>query len=406
LTQTDLDPNYDNSFVKIKAAYLDGSGIGPVGRDLVMYRRKSYEEQHLFFKQQIIANGKLGWFLGPTGTGKSVTSFSYVSSLDRNEWKVIWVHLNRNSNYASVVIFDGDNKYAMCCTTMTVSSALFEGMLNQPSTKKAFLIIDGYVQEDHRQVLGQAMVWRREDLFQRRLAVISSMSSRGNVNYDDDKFQNLQEFTLDSWTLEENLKAVRCDEFFQSVKFALDAIDDAEEPSPEEMVAEKFLIAGGSARYMFGMCTSDVKKSILDAISSLEYEPSADILSAGHRSGKAMNRLFNQYRNPAGRPVSTFVSIFAETEIAFSRGPQAVKKLFYLIREVTSGSTTGGLFEATFFMRMRSGGVSLRCRNGTQVTFEAAKFEDYDENMEAISYPGRQLWLRPVVDSGGESNRI
>jgi hypothetical protein len=204
------------------------------------------------------------------------------------------------------------------------------------------------------------------------------------------------EFTVFSWTLEEYLQAARCDGFLQSVLVSLDSIGAGEKPSPQEMVEEKFLVAGGCVRYMFGMRASVVKMSINDAIASLDFSPSANILLAGQRSGKIINRLFNQYQDAVGNTITTFVSKFAEVEIANSKGPEAVRELFHLIRKFASRST--GLFEAIFFVRMRLFGVSLKCYNGTIVKMEAAEFENYDVRMEAIPYVGPKLWLRPVSD--------
>ena len=94
--------------------------------------------------------------------------------------------------------------------------------------------------------------------------------------------------------------------------------------------------------------------------------------------------------------VSTFVSKFAEIEIAVLKGPEAVRELFRLIRRYASGLTAGGLFEAIFFLRMRMSGISLQCCNGTNIKMEASDFENYDPKMETILYAGPKLWLRPV----------
>jgi hypothetical protein len=385
-------------FVKIDASQHAGSGVCNEGGDLIMYRRTSFDMQFLFFREQIIAKGVLGWILGPPGTGKSATSFAFISSLDK-EWDVVWIHLTRQGD-AFVIMLDGEEKHTFYCSENDVFDLLKE-MRHQPSVTNNFLIIDGYVHEEtgHHAILGEAKVWRSQNRLKRRLAVVSSMTTRGKVNYADDKKSNLLDLMVDSWTLEEHLQAIRHEEFSRSVLFFLDSIDPTECPSHEEMVEEKFLVAGGCARYMFGMCASDVKRSICDAIASLEASPSANILSAGQRSGNAINRLFNQYRDAVGRIFTTFVSKFAEIEMALVKGPQAVKELFRLIREFSSGSTAGGMFEAIFFVRMRCDGISVKCFNGTIFTLEAAKFNDYHVNMETISYDGRRLWLRPVVEN-------
>jgi hypothetical protein len=243
--------------------------------------------------------------------------------------------------------------------------------------------------------VGQALLWRLQDPLNRRVAVVTSMSSLGKVNYADDKNYNLLYFMVFSWTLEEYLQAIECEELLRSVLFFLNTGQDL---TNQEMVEEKFLIAGGCAQYMFGMLASDVRRSLNNAISSLESYPSSNILSEGQRSGELINRLFNRYQNVVGKTFTTFVSQFAETEIALLKGPQAVKELFRLIRKFASGSNASNMFEAAFFVRMRSDGISLKCINGTQITLSSAEFEDYHLKMELITCKGRQLWLRPVTD--------
>ena len=387
------------SILKISASHHAESGVGTMENDLVMYRRPSFEEQVLFFKEQIVERGVLGWIIGPPGTGKSATSFAFVSSLDSNAWTVVWVHLTR-SGYSSVVIFEDEEEARFRCSEETVA-ALLDEMKHRTSDKKTFLVIDGYFREGsaHNSILGRAMNWRYINTLKHRLAVVSSMSTRGKVNYADDNANKVLEFRVYSWTREEYLQAITCEDFVQSVLVFLDSIAAGGFPTNEEMVDEKFLVAGGCAQYMFGMCTADVKESIKEAIASLEYSPSTNILSAGQRSGTVINRLFSQYKNLVGKSVSTFVSQFAETEIALKKGPAAVKELFRLTRQSTSGSTAGGLFEAIFFLRMRCDGISLKCKNGTTVTLKAADFQDYADDMVTISYPGRLLWLRPVLEN-------
>jgi hypothetical protein len=380
--------------VRLQKSFLAGSGIHNHAGDLLIYRRNAFKEQFLFFEEQIVAKGALGWVLGPPGTGKSATAFAYISTLDKNVWTVLWVHFT-DFGCASVIIFDGDEKTIFFCPAQELC-ILLDGMRNQRSIKKTILIIDGYGEEEAWQysVLGQGVAWRMKDRINRRLAVVTSMSSRGKKHPVDDADNNVVEFNIFSWTLEEYVQATEFDEFLRNVQFSLDSIDAG--VSPQEMVEEKFLVAGGCARYMFGMCTSDVKKSINEAIRIMI--PTEDILSAFHRSGKPVDLLFNQYQNAWGKTVTTFVSRYAEIEIAILKGPAAVKELFRLVRKFASGSTMGGLFEAIFFLRLRIDAFQLKCLNGTTITFERSEFDDYNEAMKAIPFAGRQLWLRPVSE--------
>ena len=67
--------------------------------------------------------------------------------------------------------------------------------------------------------MGQALLWRLQDPLNRRVAVVTSMSSLGKVNYADDKNYNLLDFMVFSWTLEEYLQAIECEELLRSVLF-------------------------------------------------------------------------------------------------------------------------------------------------------------------------------------------
>jgi hypothetical protein len=60
-----------------------------------------------------------------------------------------------------------------------------------------------------------------------------------------------------------------------------------------------------------------------------------------------------------GKAVSTFVSKFAETEIAILKRRQAVKELFCMIKKIDLILIAGGVFEGIFFLWMRSSGISL-----------------------------------------------
>ena len=61
--------------------------------DLFLYRRGDFEKVFTFLEDKVIGLGAIGWVLGPPGTGKSGSALAFISTLDRNEWVITWLHL-------------------------------------------------------------------------------------------------------------------------------------------------------------------------------------------------------------------------------------------------------------------------------------------------------------------------
>jgi hypothetical protein len=444
------------NFSRIEAEYHCGSGIQVEGKDLVLYRRGAVIEQHKFLSDDVISNAALGWIIGPPGSGKSSATFSFVASLDREKWEVMWIHLSRWLN-PSIVIFHGNSKESMeDCTNRDIQEILERF---SRSDKMKFLVVDGYVQgsQGHDKVLATAYTWRKKDSKDRRLVVVCSMPSRRKENIFEDINNNVKVFDVFSWTLEEYLNAVKFHDFWVSVRDNFDAFsvdvdmpiaiesdhgtdsvdhgtdsvdregtmmaddetfDDNEtdestsnnlRPSlsnfdnsenilhAEQMVNAKFQYAGACARFMFSVRTADVKLLIDHAISMLGNPKD---LIAGDRSENAINRLYACYKNTDGQQYRIFVSRYAETQIALTLGPELVKILFSAIQDDCSGSGKGSLFEALFFLKMRAGDVVLRRRNLSEVEFKQTKFISlYPKG--TVTLPTSECWFRPTSDVNG-----
>jgi hypothetical protein len=448
-------PTSNPNLIRIEAQYHCGSGIQVEGQDLVLYLRGAVVEQHKFLSDIVISNASLGWIIGPPGSGKSAATFSFVASLDREKWVVIWIHLCRLLD-PSIIIFHGNRKESIGDCAYDVIPEILE-RLSRRSDKMKFLVIDGYVQaiQSHDKVLATAYKWRKKDIKNRRLTVVCSMQSRRKENIFEDIQNSVKVFNVFSWTLQEYLNAVKFHDFWVSVKDNMDATsinvdmligeavesgqgtdygdhersilvdaDDDEKldetkmdestsnclqpilPNPdiaegmlyvEQMVHAKFRYAGACARFMFSVCTADVKLLIDHAISMLGHPN--DVI-AGDRSGNAINRLYGCYQNPYGQKCRIFVSKYAETQIALTLGPELVKILFSAVQDDCSGSGKGSLFEALFFLKMRAGGVVLHCKNSTEVKFQQTKFIPL-LSRGAVTLPTPVCWFKPTSDVNG-----
>jgi hypothetical protein len=438
-------------FTRIEAQYHSGSGIQVKGKDLVLYRRGAVIEQYKFLSDDVISKANLGWIIGPPGSGKSAATFSFVTSLDRGKWEVIWIHLCRSLN-PSIIIFRGNSKESIAHCPYDDIPEILE-RFSRRSDKMNFLVVDGYVQgiQGHDKVLATAYNWREIDINNRRLVVVCSMPSRRKENIFEDIDNSVKVFEVFSWTLEEYLDAVKFHDFWVSVKDNLDAIsvdvdtpiaiesdhgtdhvdhegnidaDDGEkfdetetdeltlmsrQPSlsssdisegilhAEQMVSAKFQYAGACARFMFSVRTADVKLLIDHAISMLGNPKD---LNAGDRSENAINRLYACYKNPDGQQYRIFVSKYAETQIALTLGPELVKILFSAIQDDCSGSGKGSLFEAFFFLKMRAGGVVLRRKDLSEVEFKQTKFISLFPK-GTVTLPTPECWFKPTSDING-----
>jgi hypothetical protein len=382
------------AFTRIEAQYHDGSGIQVKGKDLVLYRRGAVIEQYKFLSDDVMSNAKLGWIIGPPGSGKSAATFSFVASLDRGKWEVFWIHLCRSRN-PSFILFHGNSKESIGhCLDGDIPEIL--ELFSRRSDKMKFLVVDGFVQgiQGHHDVLTTAYEWKDIDINKRRLVVVCSMPSRRKENIFKDIDNSVKFFNVFSWTLEEYLNAIKFHDFWVSVKDNLDAISvDVDTPNAiesdhgtdyvdhegnimvdagdgekfnetetdestlisqqaslansniaegilyaEQMVNAKFQYAGVCARFMFSVRTADVKLLIDHAVSTLGNPKD---LIAGDRAENAINRLYACYKNPYGQQYRIFVSKYAETQIALTLGPELVKILFSAVEDDCSGSGKG-----------------------------------------------------------------
>ncbi|KAE9272236.1 hypothetical protein PR003_g30269, partial [Phytophthora rubi] len=76
-------------YVTLPAAFLDKCGY-KVSDDVMLYCRREVHDLWGFVQNEVIAKNARGFIVGPPGTGKSVSTLSFVASLDHQEWNVVW----------------------------------------------------------------------------------------------------------------------------------------------------------------------------------------------------------------------------------------------------------------------------------------------------------------------------
>ena len=139
-------------------------------------------------------------------------------------------------------------------------------ILNEVDESRNHIVfLDGYVFDGnmHIDVLMTCNYWISESREKRRLVLNCSMSFHGNSGSVEDHMNNVKEFYVYSWKLEEYQKAVENRAFFNSIKNRAffnsikDCLDSScvkvcnRQRNRLDLVNSKFYFAGGSPRHMF-----------------------------------------------------------------------------------------------------------------------------------------------------------
>jgi len=375
--------------------YLDKARLAE--SDVVVYRRKSVREQIEFLRNRVIDKNVKGNIVGPPGTGKSICTFAFMLSLDREVWQVIWFHLAK-INYCLTL---GPNSLSVGI------DANYE--LPRKDQKRLFICVDGFKEEashkDFYNKLGGQI--RKED----RIVTCSSMATLGKSNAVDDKLERFETFHVPSWTKEEYLSAIANETFYQKVKGNLDAHEmllsemmdvhevDGEDKGDrntnlseekEQALIWKFYYAGGSCRYMFQFTTDFVIEQLGKALKSVKMKHNED----------EINRLYGMTSSGARVAMSSYVTRM------FARESDSVK-IATLIKHLNAQenpSIDGFILEWLFFASVQKCSLELFDMKNTKVTLPRAEVIMFDpkrkfkilQEQDTFTVAKSDFWLQPV----------
>ena len=359
---------------QLDSNYLANTGL-PDKQKVVLYCRPTFHEQFKFLRKRVIDEKVFGWILGPPGTGKSITALAFASTLDRNEWVVTWIHLQRFENPICVRL---ENDSKKICRLRLLDILSLDSILEDKdkSTKKHIVFVDGFVLnvENHGLVQRECSTWRHNDPENRRLVIVCSMSSRYKAKREQDEQLQLETFFVYSWDEQEYIEAVKHQEVFENVRNVLDT-DLSEQPTPESLVHSKYYFAGGSARWMFRASTKTIINETQDSIENVD-----DIIpyikgSKRDWSSNVINRLLSARVHPYYnylRQIS-IVSRFAAAMLAIKAGPELIRSLSEVTRVKGNPSMNGWLLEMWFFANLCHGGVQPQDGNNVIIDNWTAK---------------------------------
>ncbi|KAJ3338158.1 hypothetical protein HDU83_008293, partial [Entophlyctis luteolus] len=265
---------------------------------------------------------------------------------------------------------------------------------------KHLVIIDGYASADgHIDVIRRCISWRNKDRSNRRLCVVSSMTSRGKSRVTEDVLSNIEEHFVESWSLEEYQAAVENKEFYANIAQNMDASngDDSIPQTPNQLVESKFYFAGGSSRFMFQFNTDRVRQLIGVSISATSNFMAYLLNTTGDRSNDVINRLFSCYIDPTtGLKDTLIISQYAAIQLAMNEGPELVKKIAIAVEEYSNPSMDGWLLEMWFFASLRKGGVVIHNNNGLEPEkWPQARIIHTIDSKRIPVIPNFPTWFRP-----------
>ena len=330
-------------FLTLDHGFFAHSGIDSLdnsSENVVVFLRQSCHDQLAFIQEEVIQNAKIGVISGTLGTGKSMISYCYAASISREPgWDVIWLNFdmldfNQGSEIRLVIFSDGS-----IFTKRVPKESFFKflrEMLPSPDRKILF-ILDGWTDSWAR--FAQAVVqWFRGDQHNRRVLTVSTMETVERT-INKDYINNIERHKLVSWTWEEFVEAISCEEFYCSIADMLDAPCSVETRLGK--LRGKFFYAGACARFMFNLRTHCVMQLLKEGVTKTK-------LNAIHYSvGKP--EAFNGLLGFSLLDELFFVSEYVHVCLSEGKTPQEICSVMYGTFASVNRETRGILFEILFF---------------------------------------------------------
>lgn len=386
---------FEQNFVRIEESFHKSCMLADQVGDLVLYRRPAFDAEINFCRQEVMAEGYLGWILGPPGTGKSVAGFAFAASVDRAEWTVIWLNLSEFQPLMS--IFEGNQQY----TAYTSYEFVWDFLGQAGGSQKCLLIVDGFLNTNirHDQTREYAQSWRTADQYNRRLIIISSMSSRGKVNDGVDSIYRVRELLVPSWTRREYDDALQIPELLSSVSSSLGSPPGNSVQGLQELIDQKFYFAGGSARHMFQFALKNVKESLDRALQSIPSKPPEGYFMMSSRAGNAVNRLVALYTTSENNLREIFVSAYVRRRLKEAVTSLAMRSMLSTVRDDVSGSGAGSMLETLFCTDLCSGNLELTFQNDSSVLLASASIRKVDMQKSNSIEVKDEEWLKPEAET-------
>jgi hypothetical protein len=418
----------NSSLVRISTAYTLGSGVAAnQEKDLLLYLRSQLVEEWQSIETFVCKSFAELWIVGPPGTGKSCAAFALACSLDRADWDIVWIHCpKRGVGLLQCILFRGATEKWTCNISPTELASVLQRL-----EERTVLFVDGYTKKKTNGALIETacVEWRERSKEHHRLVWVSSMATLGKDNHQaesaiilstvdasplktaaifprpasQEKLKDEMLFEVMSWALEDYEMAMANNEFFEHVKTNFtDSKDAVLSEERNQLLADKFFVAGGSARYMFDFTVDGAVAELDKAIAATDDIKGYIEGTRGISSEGAVNRLFSWYR-AGGDVASCLVSKHVARKLAQKLGPDFVQNISTSLS--SNPSLDGHLYELWFFAKLSHGGVECHKIGDDGATFlhdtwKAEKVPYFDPN-DTIPLDQAKQWLAPRMWNQG-----
>ncbi|CAM6100605.1 unnamed protein product [Calypogeia fissa] len=184
----------ERAFFELLMSYLEGSGLEFLYCRSMFWKQFNFLDNLLHIPRNYARRKQnpymLGWCLGWPGSGNSVTTLAFLSTIDL-----------------------GPVGHLVDTSPSDYGAGLFSDYW-----RHHIVFVDGYTPgvSDYK-ILSSCVAWLKQDFEKRRLIFSSSMGSRGQAYPQDDRRIGVQEFFVDSWDLKDYLAAVEHDDFYNKL---------------------------------------------------------------------------------------------------------------------------------------------------------------------------------------------
>jgi hypothetical protein len=403
-----LPPLADSAkFFELTSDYLNGSGQS-LRESKLLYCRKDFRDLFKFLKKKAIVQKKTCYVLGSPGAGKSVTVLSFVSTMKKDSWKILWIHIKRDCAVVECTILEPNSQKVLNVNMEKVDDIFNEAF--DPNLR-SLIVLDGLTNEvKYAHLKHLCEFWKEQNKTARHLIFACSMGTRYKSKPHNDKDLGIEEFLMSTWTLEELQEAVEDPAFLARIKQFLDV---GEATDPKIRVIEKYYYTGGSARHMFDRKTAEVILSIRAAFQDV------DAVLAGHQSTGALFQLVSTVNGLANEPdlineiydpffsenETTTTAFIASNFIADLISAEINQRAFDLIQFLFRGNLSGFMnsliFECSFFVKLRSlNGVKLiskpsRGKEQYEIWQARSRIKLFDSNNFPKLKANAEGWLKP-----------
>jgi hypothetical protein len=348
----------------------------------------SNDEQLLFVRPEAVAlwlaldnMDKALHVEGPPGTGKSTISWAWACFRAKQNMSLLWVHRDHTGS-GRVAHFDSDGGIV----SLPAKSDLLSQFIDTAIAD--VVIVDGITKKSDA-LLGAALTWCKQG-DQRKVVVVSS--SQIVLPVEDYDVHRMSKYSMPSWSRKQYVTACANDQFYESVKAFL-----GDEDTKEERLANKFFVAGASARWMFAVTRDKlVEEEIPTYIEELDNMQALISGMNGKRSATAVNHLCMVNKDRKGFIVSEFAMrlIAEKCELSF------VSQATNFAKKFKNKSFDGWVFELDFLLQLRladEGGRDLTVYDGqAEEHWTVGGRESFDHALEIAAMELQDgVWLIP-----------